>query len=67
MKAEDLRPGKTYVGRNGRRRYVRAIAVDRAGRRFVAYDVPQGGEYSCTVSCFASWAEREATPAETTP
>jgi hypothetical protein len=71
MKPSDLKAGKTYVGKDGKRRHlwglVSAGLADlpyRMATILATYDVPEGGESWCTAHAFARWAEREATPEE---
>ena len=73
MKASEIQPGKTYVGKNGGRRYVRdRVHLSRNPRNMpswdqIQYDIPQGGQSACSAKAFAAWAEREATPEERAP
>ena len=69
MKVADLKPGATYVGKNGRRRYIHEIGrMQCDGRPLVEYDVPEGGGVRvCRLKSFAHWAEREAEPHERAP
>lgn len=67
MKASELRPGKTYVGRNGKRRFLHKMYWSIHGGRWARYDKPEGGTGACTIDTFARWAEREATPEESAP
>lgn len=65
MKASELQPGWTYVGKNGRRRFIWCLWTND-----VSYDVPEGvkgGSKRCSRSQFARWADREATPEESSP
>jgi hypothetical protein len=63
MKASELVAGRTYVGKNGRRR----LLVKLWGRD-VDYDEPEGGGVKwCLKATFARWAVREATPEESAP
>ena len=56
--------GRTYVGKNGRRRCLMWLSSDRTE---VIYDRPEGGSGQCLAWTFARWAEREATPEEQAP
>lgn len=65
MKISELQAGKTYVGKNGARRYIVNLWSND-----VSYDVPEGvrGRSKwCSRTRFARWAEREATPEEQAP
>ena len=62
MKASDMVVGKTYVGKNGKRRCITRIVGGA-----VVYDKPEGGTGWCQAWTFARWVEREATAEESAP
>jgi hypothetical protein len=73
MKVADLQTGKTYVGKNGKRRNLFDIRIARIsdlyrmGSLIACYDMPEGGIAECSERAFARWAEREATHEEKAP
>jgi hypothetical protein len=62
MKPADLKPGTTYVGKNGRRRHLHAVTKNTA-----VYDVPEGGTIATSAARSARWAARAPEPHERAP
>jgi hypothetical protein len=69
MKASELVAGRTYVGKNGRRRTLLSLRVAGLGDGYywMGEILAEYGDSYCLARTFARWAVREATPEESAP